>query len=590
MKDFIKTVLAVITAMLIMSVISIVMFTGMAASLGTSSKVNIAPGSMLMIDMSTLSIMEQAVEDPMSMLMSSDVTITPIGLLDAVKAVNSAATDPAISFICLKSDGANTGLAALEEFRQALVKFRESGKAVIAYTENPSNGSYYLASAADKIFMTSAHGGMNTFVGISSQLVFLKDLLDKLGVNVQLIRHGKYKSAGEMFIRNSISAENRHQYEVLVNSLWNNIAGEISEARNISTDELNKLLDELRLNSPEDFLEAGLVDELIDLQTLKDKLAAYCGKSCFADVNSVKLEDYILAKTSIPSPFRESIAIIYADGEIVDGSEKTQVAGDRFAKIISEVRANSNVKAVVLRVNSPGGSVLASEKIKNELDRLAEEKPVVASFGDYAASGGYWISNNCEKIYSDKCTLTGSIGVFSMIPDFSKTISKLTNVNIVNINSNKHGDMYGLKRALTQEELDYMQESVEDIYEKFVKIVSEGREMNEDEVDAIAQGRVWAGTDATGIGLVDEIGTLYDALEYAAEIADSELGSDLAQYEILSYPKPLTTIEQILSTLTGEESIFSGTAFENIEEAFRDFNNAANGKVYARIPYHISIQ
>ena len=254
------------------------------------------------------------------------------------------------------------------------------------------------------------------------------------------------------------------------------------------------------------------------------------------------------------------------------------------------MRKDKSVKAVVLRVNSPGGSVIASEKIKNELDRLGDEKPLVASYGDYAASGGYWISNNCRRIFSDKGTLTGSIGVFSMIPDFSSTINDLAHVNIVSINSNRHSDMYSLSRALDAEETEYMQASVEDIYERFVNIVSEGRELRPEFVDSIAQGRVWAGSDALEIGLVDEIGSLQDALRYAALIADTDTSSDLSNYEIVAYPKMLSPFEQLLKSLSGEEMVFAGTPFENIEAAYRDYEVQASGQVFARMPYEISVR
>ena len=595
MKQFFKTVLAVVVGMLIMNLInglfylSFFLLMGLS-SLGGSSTVDVKPGSVLMVDMSLISLSEQSVEEDPFASLYSETPVRTIGILDAVSALGKAAEDPAISYLYLKTDGTGGGIATLEEFRKAVCAFRESGKPVVAYMENPSSASYYLASAADKVFMTSSHGGMNSVVGIATQVVFLKDLLDKLGVNVQLIRHGKYKSAGEMYIRNDISAENRLQYECFINSLWGAWADEIAESRGITADRFNALIDNLELNSPEDFLEASLVDELLDLEGLRVRLADYAGKDDYRNLNSVDLGDYLDARAGSKSIFKDKIAVIYASGEIVDGNSTDQVAGDRFARIISDVRKDKSVKAVVLRVNSPGGSVIASEKIKNELDRLGDEKPLVASYGDYAASGGYWISNNCRRIFSDKGTLTGSIGVFSMIPDFSSTINDLAHVNIVSINSNRHSDMYSLSRALDAEETEYMQASVEDIYERFVNIVSEGRELRPEFVDSIAQGRVWAGSDALEIGLVDEIGSLQDALRYAALIADTETSSDLSNYEIVAYPKMLSPFEQLLKSLSGEEMVFAGTPFENIEAAYRDYEVQASGQVFARMPYEISVR
>ena len=281
--------------------------------------------------------------------------------------------------------------------------------------------------------------------------------------------------------------------------------------------------------------------------------------------------------------------MIYAEGNIVDGNEKQQVAGDRFAEIIADVRKDSTVKAVVLRVNSPGGSVLASEKIKAEIELLKKRGvPVIASYGDYAASGGYWISAGCDKIYSNATTLTGSIGVFSMIPDISGTLKDKVHINITPVNSNSHADMYGMMRPLDKAELDYMQASVENIYEKFTGLVAEGRGMTVENVDAIAQGRVWTGAEALEIGLVDEIGTIEDAIIYAAMSIDGV--SCLEDVQVQAYPKPMTALESLLEAFGGSESIFADTPLENVEEAFKDWNASESGKVYARIPYEISIR
>ena len=284
------------------------------------------------------------------------------------------------------------------------------------------------------------------------------------------------------------------------------------------------------------------------------------------------------------------VAVVYANGEIVDAEDFENIEGDRFAKIISDLRRNDQVKAVVLRVNSPGGSVFASEKIRAELELLGKEKTLVASYGDYAASGGYWISAGCEKIFSNATTLTGSIGVFSMIPDFSKVVRDKVHVGVTTINSNKHSDMYSLMRPLDAEETAYMQASVEDIYEKFTGIVAEARDMDVDEVDAIAQGRVWTGSDALGIGLVDEIGTLEDAINYAAVSIEGVTSS--SDVLIQEYPAPMTTFQMLLESFsnTQDQEIFSGTPFEKVEMAFRSWTSADAGKVYARMPYIFDIK
>jgi len=591
---FWKTTLAVIVGVFIASIICTIfgfMLLGGIASLGDSTP-SIPSSGVLRIDMSNTVITEQTTEaDPMSLIQSRGQSMANVGIWEATQALNIAATDPAVKYVYILPDGASGGMAELEEFRIALRRVSESGKTVIAYIENPGNAAYYLASAADKIYMTSCEGGMNTIVGLSSQLYFLKDLLDKVGVNVQLIRHGKYKSAGEMYIRNDISPENRLQYEVLLGTIWDTWTEQIATSRGLSQERVKQVVDDLLLNKPEDFLYTGFVDNLYTREELQEQLAKLYVAKKYEDIKFIDFADYAKVKVTTNYRAKEKIAIIYADGEIVDGGENKEVAGDRFASIIAKVRKDSTVKAVVFRVSSPGGSVLASEKIRNEVELLREVKPVVASYGAYAASGGYWISNSCDKIYTDATTLTGSIGVFSMIPEFSETVKKYAHVKVVNINTSDHSDMYGLMRPFDQKELDYMQASVESIYDKFTSIVAEGRGLEKDFVDEIAQGRVWTGADALGIGLVDEIGTLEDAIHYAASIAHSSTGSDLSNWQIAAYPKPLTMLEE-LSAMFGksDEQIFSGTPFEGIERAFRDFSEVNAGQVYARMPYAIEIQ
>ena len=591
MKEFVKMTLATIAGLFLFGFVAFFLFfamVGAIASIGSSQPVMPREG-VLQINMSAMPLTEQTQEeDPFASLAGSG-SVTPVGIYSAIKAVNAAATDPAVKFIYMKPDGASGGIAQIEEFRKALENFRNSGKAIVSYIENPSNASYYLASVSDKIYMTSYEGGMNMFSGLSSQMIFLKDILDRLGVNVQLIRHGKYKSAGEMYIRNSASPENMEQNTEMIESVWNSWAVEIAQSRDISVEDLNAMLDNLELNFPSDFLEKGLVDELFTREELQQQICDLYSASRFEDVQAIQLPDYAKLKDVENFKAKKKVAVIYAEGNIVDGDAKQEVAGDRFAKVIADVRKDSTVKAVVLRVNSPGGSVLASEKIKAEIDLIQKRGiPVIASYGDYAASGGYWISANCDKIYSNATTLTGSIGVFSMIPDISGTLEDKVHVNITPVNSNKHADMYGMMRPLDQAELDYMQASVENIYEKFTGLVAEGRDMTVPAVDEIAQGRVWTGAEALEIGLVDEIGTIEDAIIYAAFCIDGV--QSLNDVQITAYPKPLTTMELLLESFGGGESVFAGTAFEGIETAFKNWSSSESGKVYARLPYEFSIR
>ncbi len=591
MKDFLKMTLAVLAGLFIAGILGFMLFFGFIgtlASLGSSTPAMPRSG-VLFMDMSRISIAEQTQEtDPMAMIQGQDISI--IGLWDAVKAIEKAASDPAVQCIYLKADGLSAGgIAPVEELRQALGDFRLSGKPVVAYTENPGTGSYYLASVADKIYMGSYKGGSNMMVGVGTQMIFLKDLLDKLGVNVQLIRHGKFKSAGEMYIKSRPSEENLLQTREMVNSMWDGMAESICSSREISREDLDGMIDNLKLNTPEDFLACRLVDELLTKEELKEKLAVLAKESKYEEVKFISLRDYVNINAQTVSKARRKIAIIYAEGEIIDGYDKQEVAGDRFAGIISSVRADSTVKAVVLRVASPGGSVAASEKIRTEIDLLRKVKPVIASYGNYAASGGYWISNSCDKIFSDKSTLTGSIGVFSMIPDFSGTAEKVFHVGVTNVGSSRHSDMYSLTRPLDAEETAYMQRSVDDIYEAFLENVSAGRGMDKAEIDEIAQGRVWTGSDALKIGLVDEIGTLADAVIYAA-IAAGDTEADLGTWEVAAYPKPMTTLDIILENLTGSTDALAGTPFESVGRAFRSWDATSTGKVYARMPYIMEIK
>ena len=591
MKDFLKMTLAVLAGLFIAGILGFMLFFGFIgtlASLGSSTPAMPRSG-VLFMDMSRISIAEQTQEtDPMAMIQGQDISI--IGLWDAVKAIEKAASDPAVQCIYLKADGLSAGgIAPVEELRQALGDFRLSGKPVVAYTENPGTGSYYLASVADKIYMGSYKGGSNMMVGVGTQMIFLKDLLDKLGVNVQLIRHGKFKSAGEMYIKSRPSEENLLQTREMVNSMWDGMAESICSSREISREDLDGMIDNLKLNTPEDFLACRLVDELLTKEELKEKLAVLAKESKYEEVKFISLRDYVNINAQTVSKARRKIAIIYAEGEIIDGYDKQEVAGDRFAGIISSVRADSTVKAVVLRVASPGGSVAASEKIRTEIDLLRKVKPVIASYGNYAASGGYWISNSCDKIFSDKSTLTGSIGVFSMIPDFSGTAEKVFHVGVTNVGSSKHSDMYSLTRPLDAEETAFMQKSVDDIYEAFLENVSAGRGMDKAEIDEIAQGRVWTGSDALKIGLVDEIGTLADAVRYAA-IAAGDTEADLGTWEVAAYPKPMTTLDIILENLTGSTDALAGTPFESVGRAFRSWDATSTGKVYARMPYILEIK
>lgn len=592
MKDFVKMMLAVICAFIVMQLIGFFLLFAMVGAMSLGSSKTVLPREgVLDIDMEQFTLGEQTQDDSFSpgfSMLGMSAGGPTVGLWDAVQAIEAAAADPGIKYILLRADAASGGTSSIEELRAALAEFRKSGKAVVAYTENPSAGSYYLASVADKVYMTSYHGGSPQMTGIASQMIFLKDLLDKVGVNYQLIRHGKYKSAGEMYIKNAPSAENREQYQVMVNSLWKTVSTATAESRGLTVEKYNDLIDNLKLNFPEDFLENGLVDELLDHEGLVTKLCDLAQVEKVEDLHLVSLLDYVNVKVNRLRG-KENVAILFADGDIVEGKGYSDIASGRFVAEIDKIRKDKTVKAVVLRVNSPGGSVIASEKIRTALKLLMEEKPLVASYGNYAASGGYWISAGTQKIFSDATCLTGSIGVFSMIPEFSKTIGKV-GVNLVTVGSNKHSDMYSLTRPFDAEETASMQAYIEDVYERFVGLVAEGRSLETQKVDDMAQGRVWVGTDALSLGLVDEIGGLREAVNYAASLAGYVSKGD---YHVVTYPAQLSQTEQLLDMFSGKKeapSILEGTPFEALGKSLQQLRENEPTQVYARLPYDIEIR
>ena len=463
--------------------------------------------------------------DVMSIVQGTPNSVT---LLSYINAIDAAAEDKTIGMIYMTPENISAGVSQVEEIRAALERFRKSGKPVIAYCENFSNMSYYLASVADKIILDPASESMIT--GVGSQMIFLKDLLDALGVDVQLIRHGKYKSAGEMFVRNSASPENRLQNEALLNSIWNTISGQIAASRGVSQKEFNEWVENLEMCHPEEYKAKGLIDEIWYKDQVDKYLCQQNGAGRIQEVGFVKINKYA---TKIKKGSRKNrIAVVYADGEIVNSGSDADIVGSKLAATIRKVREDKKVKAVVFRVNSPGGSAQASEAIRHELELLRAVKPVIASYGDYAASGGYWISAQSDYIFSDESTITGSIGVFGMIPSAGDAIRKNLKVNIESVGTSSHSDMMSGLRQLDDSEVAYVQKQIERIYDDFTGLVSKGRGISKDSVDAIGQGRVWSGADALKIGLVDSLGGLYDAINYAA----AKVGLSKADYQLSRYP------------------------------------------------------
>ena len=456
-----------------------------------------------------------------------------VSLLAVERALEKAADDKDIAMIYMNLDHFFGSMAAIEEVRGYLKRFSAKGKPVVAWAASLGNGSYYLGSVADRLFLHPQGGG--TLNGLGSTQYFLKDLLDTLGIGVQLIRHGKYKSAGEMYIRNDISPENRQQYEELLGSIWGGFLSEISESRGVSVEDLNAWADGLALSIAQTWVDKGLVDGLKYRDEMEDYLCHLFGTTNADDVKTVGLKDYI--KDLKKGPAAKKLAIIYADGEIVRSGGA--IVGEKLAREIAAVRADSSVKAVVFRVNSPGGEVVAADMIRREIELLGKDKPVIASYGSYAASGGYLISAGCKRIFVDNATLTGSIGVFGMIPSFGKAVRKNLHVNLVSVGTNSHSALGNGVEPLSPEEEAWYQQEIEGIYDTFVGVVSKGRSMSTEAVDNIAQGRVWSGKDALGNGLADEKGTLLDAVKYTADLVG------LKSYRIECYPEKKSFFESL---------------------------------------------
>ena len=471
-----------------------------------------------------------------------------LSLLDVELALKQAAEDDDIAMIYFNYDHFSAPTSACEEIRRYIREFSEAGKPVVAYGHSLGNGSYYMASAADRVFLhPKGSGSLN---GLASQQYFLKDALDTLGIEVKLIRHGKFKSAGEMYIRNSMSPENRRQYEARLEATWSTLVADMAASRGIEAAQLREWIGNLELGTASTWVEKGLIDGLKYKDEMEDYICHLFGTTEPDAVKRINLKEYV---KKVKKGSGKKVAVLYADGEITrDGNE---IAGEKFAAQIAKLRKDESIKAVVFRVNSPGGEVVAADIIRREIELLGKEKPVIASYSSYAASGGYLISAGCSKIFCDNTTLTGSIGVFGMVPNVGKAASKILKVNFETVKTDPHAAAGSLFTGLDDEEEAWYQKEIELIYEDFVGVVADGRHMTTEQVDDLAQGRVWAGKDALLLGLCDEKGTLLDAIDYAAEQAG------LSKYKIVVAPekqkgfvskkdkkeKPLVHIQNIIS-------------------------------------------
>ena len=471
-----------------------------------------------------------------------------VGLNDIIESLKNAKSDSDIKGIYLEVSDPQAGFATIEEVRKALLEFKTSGKFIYAYSEGYSQKGYYLASTANKLYLNPQ--GSLEIKGLSSQIMFYKKMLDKLNVEVQIFRHGKFKSAIEPFMLDKMSDANREQVEIYLGSLWGHMISGIGESRNISVKEINDMADHLSIRSPEDALKYNLVDALKYEDEVFSAIKKNINIKDSDKISFLSLDDY--SKSAIVSEAsKDKIAIIYAVGEIESGEgDDDKIGSARIAKAIRDARLDNTIKAIVFRVNSPGGSALASDVIWRETVLAQKTKPFIVSMGDVAASGGYYISCAADRIFAQPNTITGSIGVFGMIPNAQKALSEKLGITVDTVNTNKHSDVGTILRGVTTEEFEYVQQSVENIYDVFISKVALGRKTSKNKIDSIGQGRVWSGMDAIKINLVDELGGIKDAIAYAAKQAK------LRSYKTVDLPKQKDPIQDLFDNFEYFQSCF----------------------------------
>ncbi len=583
MKGFFKTFLAVLLALVVISLLPFFIIIGMVGSLEPAAPV-VGEHSVLVLNLDE-SITDSPRMPTFSMSGNSFEMVETLTMLDVATSLDKAATDPNIEALYINFTGAGTieSTAQMEELRGLLSKFKAtSGKPIYAYNETYSQGTYWLASVADKLYM-NPQGGLD-WRGLASQSLFFKKAIDKLGADVQIIRHGTYKSAVEPYMLTEMSPANRRQTEAMVGAMWSVLVEDVATARQIPARTLGEWAATLAIDSPRKAVELGMVDGLRYEDEVLAELAQLVGTE---EAALVTLGEYCASATIPTKVTPNKVAIIYADGEIVDGEgAEGIVGGATTADQIRRAREDEGVKAVVLRVNSPGGSALASEVMWRELKLLQAEKPLVVSMSGYAASGGYYISSPADCILSSRTTLTGSIGVFGVVISGKDVLEDKIGVTVDVAKTAPHADMGTLFRPLTGVELDYMQRSVEDVYSVFLSHVAEGREMTVEAVDKIGEGRVWCGSDAEHIGLVDRFGGLQEALAEAA--ARAELGDNWRVVEILEEDDEMTAmLKSLFSAKMNASAEGKNVLSEGLRSVVRMLEEG--NSVQARMPYDIAI-
>ena len=584
MKQFLKFTLAA-AAGLMLGVFSIIIIFSIVAASGGSKEVQLDEPHVLRLELNG-AIQDRVEEMPfdLSEITGQDVNI--LGLNDILTNIKKAKTDENIKGIYIEMGMLSAGFATREEIRNALLDFKESGKFITTYSEIYTQGSYYLASVADYICMYP-EGGME-LKGLNSTVPFFTNALKKMGIEPQVIRHGKFKSAVEPFMLTEMSDENREQIETYMGSIWEHFLKNVASDRELTRDRLNEMAENLEIQTTKDAVELGLVDSLFYRDQFQNHLANLMEQENYDDVNFISLKKYNKVKNeNARDKFKkEKVAVIYAQGEIQSGEgSETVIGSERISKAIRKARKDEKVKAIVLRVNSPGGSALASDVIWREMKLANEEKPVVVSMGDVAASGGYYIACASDKIYASPNTITGSIGVFGLLMSFEELYTDKIGLTFDQVKTNKFADLGSVNRPLTQEEYDIIQKGVVDIYNTFTSKVAEGRDMSQENVDDIGQGRVWSGSNAMDINLIDEYGGLEAAVAGAAELAELE------DYRIYELPEQKDPFQELLEQL--EEDMQTSWMKHQLGDQYKYYKTIQDIKhikgVQARMPYQFVI-
>ena len=572
MKQFFKILLASMLGMLLVVFITLGV---LMSAFKTTKPVEVKANSILKI------ALNKTVDDragiptinPISMTIESN-----LGLNNILFGIEQAKNDSRIKGIYLNLSTVNAGLASVEEIRNALIDFKQSKKYIIAYAENYSQKAYLLATVADKIYLNPL--GNIDFKGMRSEITFYKGLLEKLGIDVQIIRHGKFKSAIEPFTLDKMSSENREQIMTYIGSIWNFVVESISTSRQISPEELNNIANNMDLALAEDALNRKFVDKLMYEDEVLNELKKYTESET---LNITNISNYYTP--GLKQKKGAKIAIIYASGEIMSGGGNDSfIMSDDMVKAIRSARKDSTVKAIVFRVNSPGGSAQASEIIARELELAKGDKPVVVSMGNLAASGGYWISTPGNKLFANRTTLTGSIGVFGMIPNMQKGMTEKLGITVDVATTNNNADFPSITRPLRDSERNYLQKSVENIYSVFLSKVASSRNLSISIADSIGQGRVWSGINALDINLIDYFGGLKESVAEAAKLAN------ISNYSIVELPKELSTIEMLMKSFEAKLSQKTNNELTNALKHYEYVISMLNNYgIMAKMPYNIEI-